>query len=53
VNKEHDPASFVGKLMSDAATAIATLALIEAGSRYGRPSGQLQPGEWFAQKTWP
>jgi hypothetical protein len=30
VNKERDPASFVGKLMSDAATAMAALALIEA-----------------------
>jgi squalene-hopene/tetraprenyl-beta-curcumene cyclase len=33
VNKERDPAGFVGKLMSDAATAFAALALIEAGSR--------------------
>jgi hypothetical protein len=33
VNKERDVASFVGKLMSDAATAIAALALIEAGSQ--------------------
>jgi squalene-hopene/tetraprenyl-beta-curcumene cyclase len=33
VNKERDPESFVGKLMSDAATAIAALALVEAGSR--------------------
>ncbi len=31
VNKERDPATFVGKLMSDAATAIAALALTEAG----------------------
>jgi hypothetical protein len=33
VNKERDPATFVGKLMSDAATAVAALALSEAGSR--------------------
>ena len=33
VNKERDPATFVGKLMSDAATAIAALALVEAESR--------------------
>jgi squalene-hopene/tetraprenyl-beta-curcumene cyclase len=33
VNKERDTATFVGKLMSDAATAIAALALIEAESR--------------------
>jgi hypothetical protein len=33
VNKERDPATFAGKLMSDAATAIAALAVIEAGSR--------------------
>jgi hypothetical protein len=50
VNKERDPASFVGKLMSDAATAIATESPIEAGSRYGRPGGQPQPGAWLAPK---
>jgi hypothetical protein len=33
VNKERDPATFVGKLMSDSATALAALALVEAGSR--------------------
>jgi squalene-hopene/tetraprenyl-beta-curcumene cyclase len=33
VNKERDAATFVGKLMSDAATAYAALALIEAESR--------------------
>jgi hypothetical protein len=33
VNKERDPASFVGRLMSDAATAFAAQALVEAGSR--------------------
>jgi hypothetical protein len=33
VNKERDAATFVGKLMSNAATAIAALALIEAESR--------------------
>lgn len=33
VNKQRDPATFVGKLMSDAATALAALALAEAGSR--------------------
>jgi hypothetical protein len=33
VNKERDPATFVGKLMTDAATAIAALALVEAESR--------------------
>ncbi len=33
VNKERDPITFVGKLMSDAATAIAAVALTEAGSR--------------------
>ena len=33
VNKERDPGTFVGKLMSDAATAIAAQALIEARSR--------------------
>jgi squalene-hopene/tetraprenyl-beta-curcumene cyclase len=33
VNKERDPSTFVGKLMTDAATATAALAIIEAGSR--------------------
>jgi squalene-hopene/tetraprenyl-beta-curcumene cyclase len=33
MNKERDPATFIGKLMSDAATAIAALSLIEAESR--------------------
>jgi squalene-hopene/tetraprenyl-beta-curcumene cyclase len=33
VNKERDPATFVGKLMVDAATAIAALAIAEADSR--------------------
>jgi len=33
VNKERDPATFIGKLMTDAATAIAAQALVEAGSR--------------------
>jgi hypothetical protein len=33
VNKERDPSTFVGKLMSDAATAIAALSLVEAASR--------------------
>jgi squalene-hopene/tetraprenyl-beta-curcumene cyclase len=33
VNKKRDPATFVGKLMSDAATAIAAQALVEADSR--------------------
>jgi hypothetical protein len=33
VNKERDPATFVGKLMTDAATALGALALVEAGSR--------------------
>jgi hypothetical protein len=33
VNKERDPATFIGKLMSDAATAVAALALFEAESR--------------------
>jgi squalene-hopene/tetraprenyl-beta-curcumene cyclase len=33
LNKERDPATFVGKLMTDAATAIAALALTEAESR--------------------
>jgi squalene-hopene/tetraprenyl-beta-curcumene cyclase len=33
VNKERDTATFVGKLMSDAATAVAALVLIEAESR--------------------
>ncbi len=32
VNKERDPATFIGKLMTDAATAIAAQALVEAGS---------------------
>jgi squalene-hopene/tetraprenyl-beta-curcumene cyclase len=33
LNKERDPTTFVGKLMSDSATAMATLALIDAESR--------------------
>lgn len=33
VNKERDPATFIGHLMSDAATAIAALALVEAEVR--------------------
>jgi squalene-hopene/tetraprenyl-beta-curcumene cyclase len=33
LNKERDPATFVGKLMADAATAMAALAIIEAESR--------------------
>ncbi len=33
VNKERDPATFIGKLMSDAATAIAAMALVEAEGR--------------------
>ena len=33
MNKDRDPSTFVGKLMSDAATAIAALALVEAESR--------------------
>jgi hypothetical protein len=33
MNKERDPATFVGRLMSDAATAMAAQAFIEAGSR--------------------
>lgn len=33
MNKERDPATFIGKLMTDAATAMAALSLIEAESR--------------------
>jgi squalene-hopene/tetraprenyl-beta-curcumene cyclase len=33
VNKERDPATFAGKLMTDAATAISALVLVEANSR--------------------
>jgi squalene-hopene/tetraprenyl-beta-curcumene cyclase len=33
VNKERDPSTFVGKLMTDAATAAAARALVEAGRR--------------------
>jgi hypothetical protein len=33
VNKKRDPTTFVGKLMSDAATAIAAQALVEAEGR--------------------
>lgn len=33
VNKERDPATFTGKLMTDAATAFAASALVEAGSK--------------------
>jgi mono/diheme cytochrome c family protein len=33
VNKERDPATFIGKLMTDAATAVSAQALVEAGSR--------------------
>jgi squalene-hopene/tetraprenyl-beta-curcumene cyclase len=33
MNKERDPATFVGKLMSDAATAVAARALVESGTR--------------------
>jgi squalene-hopene/tetraprenyl-beta-curcumene cyclase len=33
MNKDRDPATFVGKLMSDAATGVAALAIIEAESR--------------------
>ncbi len=33
VNKERDPSTFVGKLMTDAATAMAALAIVEAGSK--------------------
>jgi squalene-hopene/tetraprenyl-beta-curcumene cyclase len=32
VNKERDPATFIGKLMTDAATAVAAQALVEAGA---------------------
>jgi hypothetical protein len=32
VNKQRDPATFAGKLMTDAATAVSALALVEAGS---------------------
>jgi len=33
LNKERDPTSFIGRLMSDAATAMAATVLIEAESR--------------------
>jgi hypothetical protein len=40
VNKERDPATFAGKLMTDAATAIAALSLVESGSK---AETKLQP----------
>jgi hypothetical protein len=33
MNRDRDPATFVGRLMSDAATAMAAQALIEAETR--------------------
>ena len=40
VNKERDPATFAGKLMTDAATAIAALALVEAESTSSLPAAR-------------